>query len=228
MIPAERPEAADADPFDPSPPVEAGDLVSHVAAKLCHDFISPTGAIMSGIDLLNDPTAQDMRADAMGLIEASAKKLVALVNFARVAYGAAASAERFDRSELESLARGVFEHMRAELVWDVEPQTLDKPQARALLNLAQIGGAALPTGGVCTLSVREDDGDLLMIADCRGARARFKPEVAAGLKGERPGDGLAGLWIQAYWLWQVVTANQGLLACDTAEEQVIVTVRVPA
>lgn len=227
MIPVER--SADALPTeDLSDAVPTGDLVAHVAAKLCHDFISPTGAIMSGLDLLNDPSAQDMRADAMSLIEASAKKLVALVNFARVAYGAATSAERFDKSELEALARGVFDHMRAELVWDVEPQTLDKPQARALLNLAQIGGASLPTGGVATLTARLDDGDLLLIADCKGPRARFKPEVAAGLRGERPGDGLAGLWIQAYWLWQVVTANQGLLACDTAEEQVIVTVRVPA
>ena len=54
-------------------PVESADLAAFIAGKLCHDFISPAGAIMSGLDLLEDPTAQDMRDDAMGLIRQSAK-----------------------------------------------------------------------------------------------------------------------------------------------------------
>src|ERR1700761_2914798 len=78
-------------------------LAAQLAGKLCHDFVSPSGAIVSGLDLLRDPSAQDMREDAMGLIEASAKKLVAMVHFARVAFGASTSAERFDAKELEQL-----------------------------------------------------------------------------------------------------------------------------
>ena len=61
---------------DPSPaasaqssPVDGTELATLVAAKLCHDFISPSGAIVSGLDLMNDPSAQDMRDDALGLIE---------------------------------------------------------------------------------------------------------------------------------------------------------------
>ena len=53
-------------------------LAALIAGKLCHDFISPAGAIGSGLDLLKDPSAQDMRDDAMGLIEASARKMVVL------------------------------------------------------------------------------------------------------------------------------------------------------
>jgi 4-hydroxybenzoate polyprenyltransferase len=70
-------------------PMDGPELAALIAAKLCHDFISPSGAIMSGLDLLNDPTAQDMREDALGLITDSAKKMVALVQFCRVAFGAA-------------------------------------------------------------------------------------------------------------------------------------------
>ena len=51
------------------------DLAAMVAARLCHDFISPASAIVSGLDLLEDPGAQDMREDAMGLIASSARKL---------------------------------------------------------------------------------------------------------------------------------------------------------
>ena len=59
----------------PPEPVGAAELAAHLAARLCHDFISPAGAIMSGLDLLNDPEAQDMRDDALRLIAASSEKL---------------------------------------------------------------------------------------------------------------------------------------------------------
>lgn len=105
---------------DPAPldlPVDGQELAAYVAAKLCHDFISPAGAISSGLDLMNDPAAQDMRDDALGLIEQSARKLVALVHFARVAFGAATTSERFTGGELQGLVSGMTEGGRAVLDW---------------------------------------------------------------------------------------------------------------
>ena len=67
--------------------MDAHELATQLVAKLCHDFISPAGAIISGLDLLEDPSAQDMRQEALNLISASAKKMVTLVHFARVAFG---------------------------------------------------------------------------------------------------------------------------------------------
>ena len=204
-------------------------LASFIAAKLCHDFISPAGAIVSGMDLLRDPAAQDMRDDALGLIEASAGKLVSIVNFARVAFGAATTAERFDAAELEKLVRDDFGHMRAQLAWDVPVPVFEKPAARALLNLAHLGGAALPMGGTATIGVRPDDaGGVVMTADARGPRARLKPEVLTGLKGEALTEGLAGQWIQGFWLSEVVREAGGTLSVETAEETVVITARIPA
>ncbi len=88
-------------------PMDGPELAALIAAKLCHDFISPSGAIVSGLDLLNDPTAQDMRDDALALITDSARKMVALVQFCRVAFGAATTAERFTGAELQALVDGV-------------------------------------------------------------------------------------------------------------------------
>ena len=90
MTDAEAPEA----------PIRAAELAAYLAARMCHDFISPASAIVSGLDLLEDPTAQDMREDAMGLIAGSARKLADLLAFTRVAFGASASAETFDAREL--------------------------------------------------------------------------------------------------------------------------------
>ena len=82
---------------DLHPLAEPSALASFLAAKLCHDFASPAGAVINGLDMMRDPDNQDMREDFMGLVEASAKKLLAMVHFARVAFGAATSAESWMR-----------------------------------------------------------------------------------------------------------------------------------
>ena len=81
--------AQDAAPADaPELNVNGPDFAALLAARLCHDFISPASAIVSGLDLLEDPESQDMREDAMRLITASARKLADHLAFARVAFGA--------------------------------------------------------------------------------------------------------------------------------------------
>ncbi|HEX7760485.1 MAG TPA: histidine phosphotransferase family protein, partial [Caulobacteraceae bacterium] len=156
------------DPADPAAPlaapaVGAEELAAKLAARLCHDFMSPASGIVSGLDLLEDPSAKDMRDEAMDLIASSARKLVDTLTFARVAFGAYASAEAFDARELEGLARGVFAHVRPELEWAVETPQLPKTAARALLNLAQIAAGALATGGMARVSTTLQDGLLTVL-----------------------------------------------------------------
>jgi histidine phosphotransferase ChpT len=209
------------------PAVAAEDLAAHIAARLCHDFISPASAIVSGLDLLEDPTAQDMREDAMNLIGASARKLVAVLAFARVAFGASASAETFDTRDLERLTRGIFEHVRPDLEWSISLPSLNKAAARTLLNLAQIAAGALPTGGLARLTAVAQDGAVLFGVDAQGARARLRPEVTAGLRGEALGEGLGGHWVQAYYLHALLTAAGGKLDFAQAEERVTLRAHVP-
>jgi histidine phosphotransferase ChpT len=203
------------------------DLAAMVAARLCHDFISPASAIVSGLDLLEDPGAQDMREDAMGLIASSARKLVDHLQFCRVAFGASSSAESFDSRELEGLARGVYTHVRAELAWAVEPPALNKPAARTVLNLAQIAAGALPAGGTATLSAVEADGGVDIRIEALGPRARLRAEVLAGLKGEGVGEGLPGQWIQAAYLRSLIDACGGRLGVELGEDRVTFKARTP-
>jgi len=221
-------EGAPVDTWADPGPITPIELAAHLAARMCHDYISPAGAIMSGLDLLEDPSAQDMREEAMTLIASSAKKLVDLLSFDRVALGASAAAETFGVDQLETLANGIFGHGRAKLAWAVAPRTLPKPAARALLNLAQIGLGALPTGGVATMTGVEEDGGYALSIDCVGARARLRPAVVDGLEGRRLQEGLAGLWVQAYYLRQLVDGAQGTLEHAVFEERVLVTVKLPA
>jgi histidine phosphotransferase ChpT len=210
------------------PAIRPAELAAYLAARMCHDFISPASAIVSGLDLLEDPTAQDMRQDAMELIGSSARKLSDLLLFTRVAFGAAASAETFDARELEKLAQGVFAHMRAELDWQVETPAVNKPVARTLLNLAQIAGAALPTGGVARIRATQEADKIVIAIEAAGPRARLRPEVLGGLHGEGPGDGLHGHWVQARYVHLFVTDAGGRVSAEAAEEKVTLAATIPA
>lgn len=209
-------------------PVGASELAAQLAGRLCHDFISPASAIVSGLDLLEDPSAADMRADAMNLIEASAKKLVALLAFARVAFGASTTAENFSAEDLRRLTDGIYDHMRAELEWAVETPMLNKPASRALLNLAQIGGGALPTGGRARISAVEQGGEILMSVEATGPRARLRPEMLAGLHGEPLGEGLGGYWVQAYYLHSLLESAGGQVDAMAGDGRVVLRARCPA
>ena len=212
----------------PAPDPNGPEFAAMVAARLCHDFISPASAIVSGLDLLEDPNAQDMREDAMGLIASSARKLADLLQFTRVAFGASASAEAFDSRELEKLAQGVFAHVRPEMDWAIEPQSLNKSSARAILNIAQLAASALPAGGKATLRAVTTDGRVYITADSVGPRARLRAEVLAGLKGEGAGEGLAGTWVQAAYLQALIKAAGGQIAVELGEDKVSFAAWVPA
>jgi histidine phosphotransferase ChpT len=195
---------------------------------MCHDFISPASAVVSGLDLLEDPTAQDMREDARSLIASSARKLADLLAFTRVAFGASATAETFDSRALETLARGIFAHMRADLDWMVATPAVNKATARALLNLAPLGGAALPTGGVAHVRAVEDAGTITLAVEAVGPRARLRPEVLAGLRGEGPGEGLHGHWVQAYYVHLFLADAGGRVLAEVTDEKVTLVATVPS
>lgn len=226
--------STDADPAAPLDlhaadlPVEGPELAAFIAGKLCHDFISPSGAIVSGLDLMKDPSALDMRDDALALIEQSARKMVALVHFARVAFGAATTSERFNARELHDLVASMTEGGRATLDWRIQEREFSKPQARALVNLAYLTVGALPMGGNAVIQARVQDERLVMQGVADGARARLKPEAVTGLKGERLNEGLAGQWIQPYWLWLTTTQAGGALDLSVEEGRVVLTAALPA
>ena len=209
-------------------PGPSAELAASLAARLCHDLISPASAIVSGVDLLEDPSAADMRDDALNLISASARKLVAVLAFARVAFGASASAESFKSDELRKLTEGVYAPLRPTLEWAVAAPTLNKPAARTLLNLAQLGAGAVATGGQVRLTAQEEGGEVLMAAECTGARPRLREEVAQGLRGESLGEGLLhGNWVQAFYLHSFLTEAGGRVDASVADDRVTLRARAP-
>ena len=215
-------------PIPAAPPLpKTAEVVAYLAARMCHDFISPASAIVSGLDLLEDPSAQDMRDDAMSLIADSGRKLADLLAFTRIAFGASASAQTFDPRELEKLAQGIYAHIRAELDWQIEAPTLAKTAARTVLNLAQLAGAVLPRGGTVSVRVTDIDQITNIVVEASGTSARLRPEVLAGLQGEAMNEGLHGHWVQAYYVHLVLQDADGQVSAEVGEEKVRFVAGIP-
>ena len=134
-------------PSTPAPPaanvdVNGPDFAAMLAARLCHDFISPASAIVSGLDLLEDPSAQDMREDAMSLIASSARKLADLLQFCRVAFGASASAEAALPRRDRLPAHGIFCE-----ACTIQPPPLSVPTPLGPIMETNIGSSSETTCG---------------------------------------------------------------------------------
>jgi histidine phosphotransferase ChpT len=216
------------DPPPPAEPVTASELAAQLAGRICHDLIAPASAIVSGFELLEDPSMAEMRADAMNLIKASAQKTVSLVTFARIAFGASNTAEDFAAEDLCRLTTSLYGYVRAELDWAVELELLNKPAARALLNLAQLGSDAAPTGGVVRITAYKEAQEILMSVEATSPRARLRPETLQGLRGEALSEGLGGFWVQAYYLNVLLRAAGGHVDAVVGDGRVVLRARCPA
>ena len=80
---------------------------------------------------------------------------------------------------------------------------------------------------MASVSVTGQDGSVTIAVDCQGARARLRPVVIDGLEGRRLGEGLAGLWVQAYYLRQIVNSVGGTLSYDVGDERVGFSATIP-
>jgi histidine phosphotransferase ChpT len=166
--------------------MNAIDFASLLCSRLCHDLLSPVGAINNGIELLADETDPDMRERCIELLAESARVSANKLKFFRLAFGAAGGfADQIDPREAQTAIEGLFgSDGRVQLGWLVTQPTLSKTAIKVLMNLALIAGDALVRGGRLDIGA-EGDGDITEIAiRAEGPRLAIDPEIAATFNGE--------------------------------------------
>ena len=125
------------------------DLAALVASRVCHDIISPVGAITNGLEVLDEEGSEDMREFAMDLIRKSARQASAKLQFARLAFGAAGSAgAEIDLGDAETVASAYMKGEKPEFEWQGPRVLMAKNRVKLLLNLILLAVAAVPRGQV--------------------------------------------------------------------------------
>src|SRR5438270_6112304 len=140
--------------------LDALDLAALLCSRVCHDLISPTGAIVNGLEVLEEHSDAETKTFALDLIKKSARTASARLQFCRLAFGAAGSAgAQIDLGDAEKAARGLIEDAKTTLNWNLPRQLLAKNRVKLLLNMLLIGTGGIPRGGTLTADpVPGDDG----------------------------------------------------------------------
>src|SRR5437868_14170938 len=128
----------------PGPAPDALELAALLCSRVCHDLISPVGAIVNGLEVLDDNPKPEDRNFALELIKKSAKTASARLQFCRLAFGAAGSAgAQIDLSDAETMARAFIEDDKTKLVWNLPRMLLPKNRVKMLLNMLIIASQTI-------------------------------------------------------------------------------------
>jgi histidine phosphotransferase ChpT len=133
--------------------VDALDLAALLCSRVCHDLISPTGAIVNGLEVLDEQESdQETKNFALDLIRKSARTASARLQFCRLAFGAAGSAgAQIDLGDAHAMARAFIDDEKTKLAWNLERLLLPKNRVKLLLNMLIIATQAIPRGGMISV-----------------------------------------------------------------------------
>jgi histidine phosphotransferase ChpT len=204
--------------------IEALDLAALLCSRVCHDLISPVGAIVNGLEVLEEEKDEATQEFALELIKKSARTASAKLQFCRIAFGAAGSAgAQIDLGDAETIARGFLEDEKTKLSWNLPRALLPKNRVKLLLNMLIIAGQAIPRGGRLTvdpLGPGENGGFKVTAA---GVNAKIPSAAALSLTGETSGEALDAHHIQPFYAGLLAKACGAQAAVTMDGEAVVLT-----
>lgn len=183
------------------------DLASLLCSRVCHDIISPVGAIANGLELMDDPeTDAAMRATALDMVRSSAKTATAKLKFCRIAFGASGSAgAHIDMGEAGEVAKDFVGEEKVKLDWRAPRENRPKAEVKLLLNMLLLGIAGIPRGGVVTVTA---EGRVFKVS-ATGDRAKLPQAMVDVLHGATPLEGLDARLVQPYYT-RILAQHAGL------------------
>jgi len=165
--------------------LEGLDLAALLCSRVCHDLISPVGAVVNGIEVMEDDADEQTKAFAIDLIKKSAATASARLQFCRIAFGAAGSAgAAIDLGDAAGVARGMIEDDKTKLKWGGPRVLLPQNKVKLLLNLLLLAGGTIPRGGNLTLEPVGEADSMGFKVTASGLNARIPPAVPALVAGE--------------------------------------------
>ena len=163
---------------NPIPAPDTLELAALLCSKVCHDLISPVGAIVNGLEVLDDNPKPEDRDFALELIRKSAKTASARLQFCRLAFGAAGSSgAQIDLGDAQTMARGHIEDAKTSITWNLPRLLLPKNRVKLLLNMLVVAQQTIPRGGVLTVDPIGDGETMSFRVAATGLNARLPQNI---------------------------------------------------
>ncbi|MEM9574839.1 MAG: histidine phosphotransferase family protein [Pseudomonadota bacterium] len=201
--------------------LSASELAALLCSRVCHDVISPVGAINNGIELLDDGGADE---DAMDLIRTSAVNASARLQFARIAFGAAGSAGvQIDTGDAQAVAENYMKNEKPEFTWSGSRAYLAKSKVKLLLNLILIANGSIPRGGTLDVQMEVDGEDAKFTLTSKGRMLRVPQKFQDMLDGRTSEDPIDAHAVQYYYTLILAKEADMEISAHMDDEKVVYT-----
>ena len=205
------------------------ELASLLCSRLCHDLLSPVGALSNGLELLADEKDPEMRKRCFELLEQSAKISADKLKFFRLAFGAAGGfGELVPVDEPRSLVDALIgNNGRITANWALGAPALPKTAVKVLLNLSMIAIEALVRGGTLDIGAELREGASEIVIRAAGPKIAFDPVIGRALDGSlEPGE-LSSRTAPAFMLYQLAASTGGGLQFALSEDALVMGAVLP-
>ena len=161
------------------------DLAALLCSKICHDLLSPVGAINNGLELLEDESDPVMRDRCMDLLADSARVSADKLKYFRLAFGAAGGfGDNVDPAEARQLIESLIgDSGKITLGWALQGEALPKKAIKILLNLALIAKEALVRGGSLDVGAEQGELGIEVVVRAEGVKIALDGGIRAALDG---------------------------------------------
>lgn len=165
------------------------DLAALIGSRICHDLISPLGAIGNGVELLAMTSAG--ASPEVALIAESVTQANARIRFFRLAFGAPGAGSEVPLAEVRAILADIAHGGRLRIDWQIAGE-LPRPRVKLAFLALLCLETALPHGGAITLRAQADGWE----AAARAERLKVEPDLWANLTAATPDTGLAPAQVQ--------------------------------
>ena len=205
------------------------DLAALLCSRLCHDLLSPVGAMSNGLELLADENDPAMRQQCMDLLTQSAKTSTDKLKFFRLAFGAAGGfGEMVEVAEPKAVIDALIgDAKRVEANWAMEASKLPKDAVKVLLNLAHIALDALVRGGTLDIGAEMTGGNTEIVVRAAGGKIAFDESIGQALQGDLPDVDLSSRTAPAYMIAQLAANAGGGLQYQLSDDALVLGAVLP-
>jgi histidine phosphotransferase ChpT len=202
--------------------IEGLDLAALLCSRVCHDLISPVGAIANGLEVMEEGKDEETSKFAMELIKKSARTASAKLQFCRLAFGAAGSAgAQIDTGDAEKVTRGLMEDEKTKVAWNLPRVLMAKNRVKLLLNMMLLAAQAIPRGGQLTVDPVGDGDSIGFKVSAAGVNAKVPASIPPLLAGGSAGHPVDAHAIQPFYTG-LLAKTCGLSAAMAAEGDAVV------